>query len=211
MPRLLFALAGLLSLTAAAGERPTRAALRKAAERATPALVEVLAAKRKAPGLIVGAGGHVVTLASLLPKGAGPADAGVKVKWAGERRPAKLLAVSTKLKLVMIQLEGPGEFRAVPVDVGHTFAPGEWLLALSRRRDGKWVPVAGKCVRPPSEDQPLVEVDLPLAPGAPVLDGRGRLVAVAVERRGRVARAAPIAALKRELDTVAPPPEDQAR
>lgn len=196
----IFALALLVHPEAEAG-RPTHAALRKAFESSRRAVVEVIGPKRSGPGVIVGAGGQVLTSVQFV----GLEEARVRLE--GAELPARVVLADAWLKISVVQLE-PSERAPLPsaaVRVTDAFAQGDWLVGIRREGSGALAPLAGQVLRGPSAAAPFIETDLPLPPGSPLVDLAGRLVAISVQQRGKWgSRALPIGPVKRRL---APDPE----
>ncbi|MHB8873702.1 MAG: trypsin-like peptidase domain-containing protein [Myxococcaceae bacterium] len=197
------ALALLLAAPIAlAGPKPTSAALRKAFEANRPTVVQVIGPRRAGAGVMVGAGGQVVTSVDY----SGLESAKVRLSADGGELPATVLLADASLGVVVLQLDGPGEFRAAAVKLDATFAKGDWLVGIQRKPDGTLTPLAGQIFSGPSARSRFVETDLPLPAGSPVFDPQGRLVAVTVKLRGRLSsRALPIAAVKLQLAAEAAP------
>lgn len=217
---LLLCLTSLLCLPApaVAAPRPNSAALRKAFEHSRAAWVEVKVKKRTSPGVIVGAAGQVVTSSRVL----GDAPSG-RVRLYGTsvtEHEGRVLSSDARLKLAVLQLalpssgELPEGIRAVAVNLVHPLRRGDWLVGMSPGPKASGPsPNMGRILRSPTDRSPLIETDLRLPPGSPLVDLQGRLVAISVELGPAGTRALPIAALREQLlssgqgepDAVAPP------
>lgn len=204
--RPLLALLLLLLLSPAEGlaqSRPTHASLRKAWEQNAPSLVTVKHQKRSGPGVIAGAGGQIIT--SVNQTGLESA----KILVDGQEHHAKVLAASARLKIAVLQIESPTGTRW-PATAVHEdpLVRGTWLVgALASNSKKPPSPLAGRVMKDSSASSPFLMTDLPLPPGSPLFDTRGRLVAIVVEKAGRIgSRALSISAIRRELEKEKPAP-----
>ncbi len=201
MSRLLALLALLVlappSAATAAEGRPTRATLQKVMELHERSVVRVRGPRRTGPGVIVGSGGHVLTSVEHVSL-----DTGAEVRHDGHTLPASVVASNGTLKFAVVAAPS-GSYPAVPVKVVPAGAVGEWFIGVVRGRDKRDKPVAAQARKAP---EPFFDVDLALAPGSPLFDASGKMVAVAVQRRGQGCRALPLGAVKLHLGTAAADP-----
>jgi hypothetical protein len=194
MSRLLALLCLLVLLplpsAASAEGRPTRATLQKVMELHERSVVRVRGPRRTGPGVIVGSGGQVLTSVEHVSLEAAQVD------YAGRTLPATVVLANAALKFALVA-PPRGTYPAVPVRVGTEGTAGQWLIGVVR--GGKRQPSQPKVGRARAAPAPFFDVDLALAPGSPLFDASGRLVAVAVQRRGRGCRALPLSAVKVHL------------
>ncbi len=188
-----------------APSRPTHASLRKAYEQNVNSLVTVKHGKRSGPGVIVGAQGQVLTSVQHV----GLEQATVVAD--GVEHDAQVIAANARLKIAVVQLPGSdaGVRWSAPAISEAGLARGQWVVgvvpASGRKKEPS--PVAGRVMKSSSASAPFLLTDLALPPGSPLFDPRGRLVAVVVERAGRIgSRALPIAAVRAELSKEQPAP-----
>lgn len=191
MPALL-ALA--LLVAAPAPPRPSSLALHRALEAAERALVEVHGRRPGGAGVLVGAQGQVLTALRFVD-----AD-GANVRLGSTVLGARLVLASQSLRVAVLNMVGPGPFPSIPVQL-ESPAPGAWVVGIVLLPDGVAKPRLGRLVRVPTEVAPWLEVSLRLPPGSLVLDGSGKLLGVVVEERHRDSLAAPLAAVRAELET----------
>ncbi|RKG84706.1 MXAN_2756 family trypsin-like serine endoprotease [Corallococcus terminator] len=201
---LLFVLALLLLLVtptrAGAEARPSRADLQRVLELHARSVVRVRGPQHAGPGIIVGADGQVLTAVAHV----GPQSA--QVVHAGNALTARVVLSSTVLLVAVVA--GPqGVWPAAPVRLVPEGLAGHWVVGVTPGGGGKGsarrdTPRAAKAKAAPA---PFFDVPLTLAPGSPLYDGDGRLVAVVVERRGRSVRALPLSAVKAELASAEAP------
>lgn len=183
------ALAGAASAGGAA--RPTSAALRKAFEQARRSVVEVQGPKKTGAGVLVGQDGHVLTSVDFV----GLDEA--QVVFAGKPLKGRTVMASAPLKAAVVAVDGGGiEFPASAVRLDETFQEGTWLVAAERGSKGQLHPRLIQVYRGRQVTSPFVEVNAPLQNGTPLFDAQGRLVALAVQRRKRTARALPVPEVK---------------
>jgi hypothetical protein len=171
--------------TAVPPPRPSPSALRRAAEVGGRVSVRVRATGFGA-GVLVGAHGEVLTLATLLR------GESALVQLGGTQRPAKLVQRLPSFGLVLLAIDGEGPFPAP----GARLEPpvlGEWVVGV---RAAGSPPALGRITRSAdgSFDSPLR-----LAPGSPVLDGQGRLLGIVTARRREGTRAAALPAVRAQL------------
>lgn len=176
---------------ASGADRPTRAALQKALELHERSVVRVVAPRRSGPGVIVGSAGQVLTAVDHVSLET------TEVEIGGKRLPASVVVANAYLKIAVIAAPS-GTYPSVPVKVLPDGLDGQWLIGV--------VPGKGKRPAEPftavarrDKQEPFVDVDLPFAPGTPLFDTQGRLVAVAVQRRPGGCRALPLSAVKLQL------------
>ena len=189
----LLALLGVLlaPFAGAAEAPPTRAALQRALEAHARSAVQVRSAGRAGPGVIVGAGGQVLT--SVQQVGLYEAEVGAG---SGAERVPVVMANAT-LKVALLRL--PGEAHPAASVALLPARPGRpWLIGVVDASGKGARAVAGRA-RP--AEGPFLRVPLALAPGSPLFDTQGRLVAVAVARRGpRACDVLPLSAMKPLLE-----------
>lgn len=200
------AAAAMLALGTAwgASKRPTNASLRKAFERNRDTVVEIRSPRGRGAGVIVGDAGQIAT--SIDHVGTSTAT----VRWGGRDRPARVTLADSRLRIALVELEvSPGEELApAAVDSQAALAPGTWLVGIDRPSDARSrpAPSAGRVIRGARAGDPFVVTDLPLHAGSPLFDVRGRLVAIAVERMGRIgSRAVPVSLLQAQVASPSPP------
>lgn len=184
MPTLLLTFALLF---ASAPGRPSHAALRKAFEQNAATLVEVSGGRRSGTGVVVGAEGHIVTTVDHV----GLYEAKVKL---GDRVvPAKVLSANALTKIAVLSISEP--LRAPAVRTDAPLAKGDWLIGLREKRS-----FAGQIINGRSSKSPFIITALPLPPGSPLFDSKGRLVAVVVERVGKIgSKALPLKAIQAQV------------
>jgi len=198
-------------LLAAAARKPTNAALRKAFENNAQAVVEVVGPHKSGAGVVVGAGGQVLTSVDYVSL----EEATVKV--AGQSFRAKVVVANADLKVAVVAVEvppkapdapdagAPPAFRPPPVTLEETFVAGTELVAIVRDQAGAPAPRLVEVSRGRQATSPFVEVNAPLPNGTPLFDPQGRLVAMAVQRRKSSARALPVTEVKGQLARAASP------
>ena len=194
MRALLLLVPALLALPARADAPPTRAALQRALEAHARSAVEVSRtdSARAGPGVIVGAGGQVLTSVQQV----GLYEAQVRAG-AGEERVPVLMA-NAALKVALVRLAGEGH-PAAAVSLLPQKPGRPWLIGVLDAGGKRARAVAG---RASTARGPFLRVPLALAPGSPLFDAQGRLVAVAVARRGqRACDVLPLGALKALLES----------
>ncbi|HET9452151.1 MAG TPA: serine protease [Aggregicoccus sp.] len=184
----------LLALPARAEGPPTRAALQRALEAHARSAVQVSGSGRAGPGVIVGAGGQVLT--SVQQVGLYEAEVRGRAGAASERAP--VLMANAALKVALVRLRGEDHPAAsVALLPRHPGRP--WLIGIQQPGGKRARAVAGRAA--PARAAPFLRVPLALAPGSPLFDTQGRLVAVAVARRGAHAcDALPLSALEKLLE-----------
>jgi hypothetical protein len=193
MPALL-ALALLLALPAP--PRPSATAVRRAREGAERALVEVHGRRPGGAGVLVGARGEVLTALRFV-------DAeGTNVRLGSTVLGARLVLASPTLRVAVLNMVGPGPFPAMAVQL-QAPAAGAWVVCIVLLADGLAEPHVGRLLRVPSEGGLWLDVSLRLPPGSLVLDESGRLLGVVVEARHHDSLAAPLAAVRAELEGAA--------
>ncbi|MBN1209463.1 MAG: trypsin-like peptidase domain-containing protein [Myxococcaceae bacterium] len=199
-PRLLALLFLLLGLAAPASgaERPSRADLQKAVELHERSVVRVHGPRRAGPGVIVGTQGQVLTSVEHVSLEA------AEVEYDGKRLPASVLLANGYLKIAVVAAPS-GTYPSVPVKVLADSLDGQWLIGVVRGR-GKQKAHPFTAVARRAKQEPFVELDLPLAPGSPLFDTQGRLVAIVVQRLRTGSRALPLSAVKLQLASTAERP-----
>jgi hypothetical protein len=185
-----------LAASASGAERPSRADLQQALDLYTRSVVQVQGPRATGLGIIVGADGQVLTSVNHVSLEA------AQVRFAGQTLPATVVLANASLKVALVAAPA-GTYPAVPVRVSADSPVGQWLIGVMPERGRQRArPVSGQARKAP---EPFIDVDVALAPGSPLFDTKGRLVAVSVQRRGRGCRALPLDAVKRQLTRVAPP------
>lgn len=186
----LFLLVLTLACAAHAEDRPTRASLQKVLDRYQRSVVDVRGPRHRGPGIIVGAGGQVLTAVSHV----GLRQAEVRVDGAPQAATVRL--ANAALRFAMVDLAA-GDYAATPVHPRGEAPVGQWVIGVVKGKKGRMIPTAA---RARASRAPFIEVALALPPGSPLFDREGRLVAVAVERmpRGRC-RALPLNEVKLQL------------
>jgi len=193
MPALL---ALTLLLTTPAPPRPSAAALQRAMETAARSLVEVHGRRPGGAGVLVGAQGQVLTPLRFV-------DAqGANVRLGATVLGARLVLASPTLRVAVLNMVGPGPYPAMPVRL-ESPAVGAWVVGIVLLPDGRAEPRPGRLLRTPGEEGPWLEVALRLPEGSLLLDGSGKLLGVVVESRTASALAAPLAAVRAELESTA--------
>jgi hypothetical protein len=193
MPALL-ALVLLLALPAP--PRPSATELRRALEAAERALVEVHGRHPGGAGVLVGAQGQVLTALRFVDAG------GANVRLGSTVLGARLVLASPTLRVAVLNMVGPGPYPAIPVQLEAPLA-GAWVVGIVLLADGVAEPRLGRLLHVPGEGGPWLEVSLRLPPGSLVLDGTGKLLGVVVEQRQNDSLAAPLSAVRAELESAA--------
>jgi hypothetical protein len=107
----------------------------------------------------------------------------------GERRKAKVIATDTASPLVaveIVRLDKDAAFAALGIlKAGQKVDAAAWLLGLDVGQDGVSQATLGGLRKVDADG--AWHIDLPCSPGAPILDQRGRVVAVATARAGQTA------------------------
>jgi S1-C subfamily serine protease len=191
-------LALALALALSAGTRPSSARLRAAFETNQAAVIEVVGQKGSGSGVVVGARGQVLTAVQFVSL----EDARLKVD--GRELGAKVVLADATLKIALVQADGDGEWAAAAVRAEGKLSRGDWLVGIGRTRKGALEPSAGQVTREADEQNPFVDTDLGLAPGSPLFDEKGRLVALCVQRLTAGSRVLPIERVKLQLSRGAP-------
>jgi hypothetical protein len=195
MPALL-ALA--LLLAAPAPPRPTTIELRHALEAAERALVEVHGRRPGGAGVLVGAQGQVLTVLRFV-------DAeGANVKLGTTVLGARLVLASPALRVAVLNMVGPGPYPAIPVQLVAPEA-GAWVVGIVLLPDGAAEPRLGRLLHVPGEGVPWLSISLRLPVGSLVLDGTGKLLGVVVQQRQSDSLAAPLSAVRVELESALGP------
>jgi hypothetical protein len=157
-------------------------------------LVEVMTGKRKrGPGVILSANGYVATSYHYAQGGE------VRVRVGKQDYPVRVVLADAKLQVAVLALPEAKEYPTAAVKLETQLQRGSWVLGFERARDGRSEPRMGRMRRLPSTQRPLVEMDISLSPGSPVLDSRGRVFAVTVGRGSSSALAVPVGVLKEQL------------
>jgi hypothetical protein len=194
MPRLPVFLIFCLGLAAhaAGAERPTRADLQKAVELHERSVVRVLAPRKAGPGVFVGSEGQVLTAVDHVSLES------TEVEYAGQKLAASVVLANAALKVAVVAAPS-GSYPSVPVKVSADGLEGQWLIGVIRGKGKKAPSQPFTAVAQRSKQEPFVDVGIPFAPGTPLFDVQGRLVAVVVQRRAGGCRALPLAAVKLQL------------
>lgn len=207
------ATAALLLASASLGgapppKKPTNAALRKAFENNARSVVEVAGPHASGAGVVVGAGGQVLTSVDFVSL----EEATVKVD--GQSLRARVVMASAELKAAVVVVDLPAAApdagtgtpapapafpRPPAVRLDETFTAGTELVAIARDPAGALQPRLAEVSRGRKVTSPFVEVNVPLPNGTPLFDAQGRLVAIAVQRRKSSSRALPIPEIKGQL------------
>ena len=190
----------LALLSADSGDRPSNAVLRRTYEGSRSSIVEVIGPKRSGIGIIVGAGGEVLTSVDYV----GLNEA--KVRWEGRELPARVTLADAGLKVAMLEISAPGSFSAVAVKLLESLQTGSWALGIVGAGTSKPSVLVGTVTRPNSAEAPFAEMNIALAPGSPVFDGQGRMIALAVQRSGKKATLVlPLSRIKAQLASALQP------
>lgn len=179
----------------AGGTRPSDGALRKAFERNRASVVEVSSPRGRGTGVVVSEG-VVATAVSHV----GLEEARVRI--GDDVRGGRVTHANARLKVALVEFDGQTPSPAA-IAPRVELVRGMWLVGIEAPRSARAAqpkPHAGRIVRGTRLDDPFIVTDLPLRPGSPIFDAKGRLVAIAVERVGRIgSRALPISVLKAQL------------
>ncbi|MBX5482575.1 MAG: serine protease [Myxococcaceae bacterium] len=192
-----------IALVAAPAPRPTSASLRKAFLHNAHTVVEVSGGRRRGAGVIVGAGGQIVTAVDHV------ALDHATVHLGGRALPARVIAANARLGFAVVEAHLPAGvlLQSPPVRAHATLEKGMWLVGIARpKKDASQPePLLGRILVPPGGTSLFAVTDLPLAPGSPLFDTRGRLVAIAVAKVGRIgSKALPLSAIEAELSLALP-------
>lgn len=198
-PRLLALLILCLTLPApgTGAQRPTRADMRKVLELHERSVVHVHGPHRAGPGIIVGSAGQVLTSVEHVSLEA------AEIEFQGKRLPGSVVFASGYLKVAVVAAPS-GEYPSVPVKALLERLDGQWLIGVVRGRRKAAHPFTA--VARLSSVRPFVDVDIPLPPGSPLFDARGRLIALVVQKRRGGCRAVPLAFVKLQLASAAGSP-----
>ncbi len=174
--------------------RPSSAALRRTYESTRASFVQIIGPKRSGLGIIVGAGGEVLTSVDYV------SGDGAKIRWQGRELPARVTLADARLKVALLEISAPGSFPSVAVKLHESLDAGSWVVGILRPQSAKPSVLVGSVLRANSEQEPFAETDLALPNGSPVFDAQGRLIAVAVQQRPkRGALVLPLAKIKAQL------------
>ncbi|MDC0715191.1 serine protease [Stigmatella sp. ncwal1] len=194
MPRLLVLILGFsLAAHASNAGRPTRADMQRVMELHARSVVRVHGPRRAGPGVIVGSQGQVLTSVEHVSLEA------AEVEFGGQRLVGAVVLAHAALKIAVVAAPR-GSYPSVPVKVLPEGLDGQWLIGVvagRRKQDARPFTAVAR-----HANAPFVDLDLPLAPGSPLFDSEGRLVAVVVQLRPGGCRALPLASIQRQL---APP------
>ena len=191
------ALAAASSLGAAPPGRPAPGVLRRAFEAGQRSLVEVSSKRGNGPGIVVGANGEVLTYVGFVELQT------AQVRFGDEPKAAKVRCARADLGVAVLALVEPqsGVFPAVAVYSGEQLPEG-FVLGLGRKKKGKVVPKLGsiRSARGHPETPGFFSVDVELPLGSPVLDLKGRLLGMVMQRLPNSAsRVVSVRALQSEL------------
>ena len=178
--RLLLLLVTALLFTGAS-PAPTHSALRRVWERNAHTVVEVWSKRGEGAGVIVGADGHIATSTHNIDLYE------AKVRINGREVTAKVLSANARSRIALLQVSlEPGEtLRASTVHGEAPLAKQSRLVGIAPKKGGGTEPSTGRVLELPRGNRPHLLTDLPLPPGSPLFDHKGRLVAMAVERVGK--------------------------
>lgn len=171
---------------------PTSAALHRAWTGAEPTLVEVRGPRRSGPGFLVASSGEVLTTVDFV----GLDSAEVILE--GKSYLAKVMVANPRLRLAVLSISRSSPFRALAVEMTPP-APGDWVIGVARAKRGTFTPHLGQVLFAATDREPFVRTDVVASPGTPLLDGRGHLLGLVVDKKGAGARALPLPRVKREL------------
>lgn len=190
----------LVFVSAQPAARPNSATLRRTYQDSRSSIVQVVGPKRSGIGIIVGAGGEVLTSLDYV----GQSDA--VVRWEGRELPARVTLADARLKVAMLEISAPGSFPSVAVKLRPALERGSWVLGILRYHSKSPSVLVGTVLRPNGDEAPFAETNLALPPGSPVFDAQGRLIALAVERRKkRGTLVLPLSTIKAQLAGVLQP------
>jgi hypothetical protein len=158
-------------------------------------VVRVHGPRRAGPGVIVGTAGQVLTSVEHVSLET------AQVEFSGQKVTGSVVLANASLKIAVVAAPS-GIYPSVPVKVLPEGLAGQWLIGVIQGRGKKAVSLPFTAVARGTKE-PFVDVDLPLPPGSPLFDVNGRLVAIAVQRRGGGCRALPLASVKLQLATTA--------
>ena len=167
-----------------------------AVESLSAALVEVAGPRASGPGVVVGADGQVLTSVRFVGLDE------VKIQSGGAAHDGTVLAADGRLGVAVVKAAG-GRWPAVASRHKEESRKGERLVAVTRDRAGEAATQVGTVLRVGTEARPFLHTDLRAAPGTPLFDARGKLVAILVDGRGR---ALPVSAVRRLLQREAAGP-----
>lgn len=130
------------------------------------------------------------------------------VRTGNRSRTAKVVAANARLKIAVVEatLDEGEQLSAPAVEPHASLRRGTWLVGMKSGRGAETrpSPVTGRIVAATTASRPFFVTDLPLPPGSPLFDTKGRLVALVVERVGRIgSRALPMARVQAELTAAA--------
>jgi hypothetical protein len=175
-------LTGAAPRTPTAPSRPTDASLRRAWERNAHTVVEVAGKRGRGAGVIVGADGHIATSTHNVDLYE------ARVLLGGREVTAKVVSADARTRIAILQvpLADGAPLRAPEARLDAHLVRALWLVGISPAPGKSGTrPSAGQILQAPADARPHFLVNLPLPPGSPLFDERGRLVALVVERVGR--------------------------
>jgi hypothetical protein len=170
--------------------RPSALTLDRAFETSRATLVEVKGPRRQGPGVVVGARGQVLTALAFA------GGDGLQVRVGEQWVEAKTVQEDSGLKFAVVALGSAGPWPSAAVGLDAPLSRGAWLVGLTRSKSGEVKPRLGQVTHGKKAGSPLISVDLPLGPGCPLFDPRGRLVALCIEGRNDGCSAVPLSELK---------------
>lgn len=166
----------------------TSAAAQRVFERNRATVVRVIGPKASGTGVVVGAGGHVLTSVRYV----GLHQAQVQVGKAVHEAEVLLADAYRGIALLRV-IDQP--LQAPAVRVQPPLGRGESLVAVRAARNGKPTPAIAKVARLPRREGGPLTLQAPLPPGTALFDAKGRLVAIAVGG----ARALPVDVVRAQL------------
>jgi hypothetical protein len=172
--------------------------MQKMIEQARPSLVEVFGKKTKGAGVILSTQGHVVTSPRALPKGSDK----VSVRIGQSVLEAKILLVDNDTQMAVLALPQTTEYPTAAVRLEAKLSRGAWMIGIERTRKGQASGKLGHLKTLATVKQPLLKLDFEMAPGSPVLDSSGKVVAVMVGPGAKSKTAVPVDRLKEQLTAV---------
>jgi hypothetical protein len=171
-------------------ERPSRADLQRIMELHERSVVRVHGPRGAGPGVFVGSEGQVLTSVEHVSLES------AEVEYGEKRLQASVVLANAYLKIAVVAAPS-GTYPSVPVRLPPNGLDGQWLVGVvrgRRKQDARPFTAVARTAK-----APFVDLDLPLAPGSPLFDADGRLVAVVVQRSAGGCKALPLDAVKLQL------------